>query len=211
MYYFLIGGDGKRYGPADVDTLVQWVHEGRIVTSTILIERGTDREVRADSVTGVAAALRRQSGTEAEVTIERDEATPGEVPTMTRGPKPECCGPAASPVENKACCGPASRPVARQAGPEGMLYDGPRALSSKSKIVAGLLGIFLGGLGIHRFYLGYTGIGLVMLLLSVVGGLGSIACVPGLGCGLVGIWGLIEGIVCLCGGMRDANGLELRD
>src|SRR5258707_374960 len=30
----------------------------------------------------------------------------------------------------------------------------------KSKLVAGLLGIFLGGLGVHRFYLGYIGIGI---------------------------------------------------
>ena len=29
--------------------------------------------------------------------------------------------------------------------------------TQKSKMTAGLLGIFLGGLGIHNFYLGYTG------------------------------------------------------
>lgn len=34
---------------------------------------------------------------------------------------------------------------------------GTGARYSKSKIAAGLLGIFLGGLGIHKFYLGYTG------------------------------------------------------
>ncbi|MBT2536508.1 TM2 domain-containing protein [Arthrobacter sp. ISL-69] len=31
----------------------------------------------------------------------------------------------------------------------------------KSKLVAGLLGIFLGGIGIHRFYLGFTEIGVI--------------------------------------------------
>jgi TM2 domain-containing membrane protein YozV len=40
---------------------------------------------------------------------------------------------------------------------------------SKNKIAAGLLAIFLGGLGIHKFYLGFTGPGLVFLLVNTVG------------------------------------------
>ncbi len=39
---------------------------------------------------------------------------------------------------------------------------------SKSKIAAGLLAIFLGGLGIHKFYLGYMGAGLIYLALWLV-------------------------------------------
>ncbi len=39
----------------------------------------------------------------------------------------------------------------------------------KSKVVAGLLAIFLGGWGIHKFYLGFTGPGLVYLLVNTVG------------------------------------------
>ncbi len=34
----------------------------------------------------------------------------------------------------------------------------------KSKVAAALLCFFLGGLGIHRFYLGYTTIGIVQIL-----------------------------------------------
>lgn len=41
--------------------------------------------------------------------------------------------------------------------------------SDKNKIVAALLAFFLGGLGIHKFYLGYNGAGLAMLLLSIFG------------------------------------------
>jgi TM2 domain-containing membrane protein YozV len=36
--------------------------------------------------------------------------------------------------------------------------------SEKSKVAAGLLGIFLGGIGVHKFYLGQTGLGVVYLV-----------------------------------------------
>ncbi|MCF3140493.1 MULTISPECIES: TM2 domain-containing protein [unclassified Paenarthrobacter] len=76
----------------------------------------------------------------------------------------------------------------------------------KSKIAAGLFGIFLGGLGIHRFYLGYTTIGIIQLVLTVVVGIFTF--------GLVGLWGLVEGIMILAGAsyfQRDAHGVPLRD
>ena len=54
------------------------------------------------------------------------------------------------------------------------------------KILAGLLAIFFGGLGIHKFILGYTKEGVIMLVLSVIT------------CGTIGsIIGLIEGIMYL--------------
>lgn len=67
----------------------------------------------------------------------------------------------------------------------------------KSKMTAGLLGIFLGGLGIHNFYLGYTGKAIAQICLSFCFGVGY-------------IWGLIEGIMILCGSINtDANGIPL--
>ena len=69
---------------------------------------------------------------------------------------------------------------------------------SKSKLVAGLLGIFLGGLGVHNFYLGYTGKAIAQILLSCIG--------------VGAIWGLIEGILILCGNInKDAKGNPLKD
>lgn len=62
----------------------------------------------------------------------------------------------------------------------------PRA---SNKIVAGIFGIVLGGLGIHKFILGYTGAGLTMLLVSVL----SI----GILYPLMHLFGLIEGIIYL--------------
>jgi len=72
---------------------------------------------------------------------------------------------------------------------------------AKSKVAAGVLGIFLGVLGVHRFYLGYTGLGLTMLLLSVLS--------FGLLAPFIFIWGVIEGIVILSGGIADKRGRPL--
>lgn len=209
MYYFVIGADGGRYGPADIDTLVKWALEGRIVASTILVDRGTEQQIPADSVTAVAAAIRRAASGSADVAIERDPPGAGDLPTATRLPTPSEMP--ARPIPPLPPLPPIS-PV--PPGPQGYGQPLPmpyarlqRQVGPKSKFVAGLLGIFLGFLGIHRFYLGYTGIGLLMLLLTVIGS------VPSGGCtfGFVGLWGFIEGIICLCGGMRDADGLELHD
>jgi TM2 domain-containing membrane protein YozV len=45
----------------------------------------------------------------------------------------------------------------------------PATPSEKSRVVAALLAFFLGGLGIHKFYLGKNTAGLIMLLVSVFG------------------------------------------
>ena len=45
----------------------------------------------------------------------------------------------------------------------------PNHVEGKSKIVAALLALFLGSFGIHKFYLGYTNAGIIMLLLALFG------------------------------------------
>mgnify|MGYP001154718898 CR=1 FL=1 len=65
--------------------------------------------------------------------------------------------------------------------------------SSKSKVTAGLLALFLGGLGIHKFYLGYNKEGLIMLLLSVILGVLTLGIVSG----IVATIALVEGIIYL--------------
>ncbi len=56
---------------------------------------------------------------------------------------------------------------------------------AEKKIAAGICGILLGSLGIHKFILGYTKEGIIQLIIGVVT------------CGLGGIIGLIEGIIYL--------------
>lgn len=74
----------------------------------------------------------------------------------------------------------------------------------KSKLAAGLLAIFLGSLGIHNFYLGYTNRALIQLLVTV--------CTCGLGGVVMGIWALVEGIQILTGSINvDAKGIPLSE
>jgi TM2 domain-containing membrane protein YozV len=63
------------------------------------------------------------------------------------------------------------------------------ATRASSKIPAGVCGILLGGLGVHKFILGYTGAGLIMLLVTV---LTCFLAYP-----VMHLIGLIEGIIYL--------------
>lgn len=66
----------------------------------------------------------------------------------------------------------------------------PPGDSGKSQLVALILVIFAGALGIHRFYLGYTGIGIIQLLTA----------------GGCGIWTLIDLIRIATGDLKPADG-----
>ena len=78
------------------------------------------------------------------------------------------------------------------------------APDAKSKLVAGLLAIFLGTFGVHNFYLGYTGKAVTQLVLSIVG---ILLCCVVVGVFIVmgvGIWGLVEGIMILTGSCNSS-------
>ena len=71
--------------------------------------------------------------------------------------------------------------------------------SEKSRIAAGLLGIFLGSIGVHSFYLGKTGKGIVQIIVTVIT------------LSIGGFWGFIEGIIIIAGGKtRDGQGKLLK-
>ena len=77
-------------------------------------------------------------------------------------------------------------------------------VNGKSKITAGILGIFLGCYGVHNFYLGYNGKAIAQLLITLLS-LFLLSWVSA-------IWGLIEGILILTGNIKkDASGYDLID
>ena len=67
-------------------------------------------------------------------------------------------------------------------------WNNPNSNTSKQenkKIVAGVLALLLGGIGIHKFILGYSKEGIIQIILSIVT------------CGVAGIVPFIEGIIYL--------------
>lgn len=71
--------------------------------------------------------------------------------------------------------------------------------SDKSKMVAGLLQIFLGSFGAGRFYTGHMGLAIAQIA------------VTWLTCGAGALWPLIDGVMMLMGKVPDAQGRPLRD
>lgn len=138
---------------------------------------------------------------------------PGEYPGGSPGPYPPGPYPG-GPAGDYGPAGYGDQPGAypqppTYAGYPGSYYADPaapygydpmgRPYSDKQKLVAGLLQILLGGLGIGRFYTGHTGIGVAQLLVTLFT------------CGLGGLWGVIDGILILVNGGTDAQGRPLRD
>ena len=177
--YWLSVGDGQTYGPFAVEELRAMSAQGRLSGGSMVCEEGAQEWIAASSVLFGGAAA----------------PPPPPNAQQQQQQQPYASGPYAS--------GPyASGPYAQPPYPPGpMAAQNPNA---KSKIAAGLFGILLGALGVHNFYLGYTGKGIAQLLITV------------LTCGYLGvvswIWGLIEGIMILSGSTKtDAQGVPLRD
>ncbi len=70
-----------------------------------------------------------------------------------------------------------------------------RRSGRKSKYIAGILGICFGWLGIHNFYVGRIGRGIVQILICWTG--------------ISAVWGFIEGLLCIFGNYRDGEGRPL--
>lgn len=82
--------------------------------------------------------------------------------------------------------------------------------SDKSKLAAILFAAFLGGLGVHRFYLGRTRSALLMLAMSLIGGITTAIGIGHAITFLVSCWCLVD-LVCICiGKLTDAYGRPLR-
>jgi TM2 domain-containing membrane protein YozV len=117
-------------------------------------------------------------------------------PTGVAAPPPPVfcrnCGAQNHPAS--ACCANCGAP----------LYNSAQNVNAKSKMAAGLLAILVGALGVHNFYLGYTGKGVAQLLISVLS--------VGLLSWVSYVWAVVEGVQIFTGTIAtDANGVPLKD
>lgn len=84
--------------------------------------------------------------------------------------------------------------------PYGQPYD---QVAPKDHIAAALLAIFLGTLGIHKFYLGYNQAGFIMLAVSILGSLFTF----GLAAMVMGLIAFIEGIIYLVKSQQEFDSI----
>jgi len=110
--------------------------------------------------------------------------------------KPGVKAPASSAAKRRPA---ASRTAAKSTPASAPSSTTPKAsdgdVSEKSRTVALLLCFFLGGLSVHRFYVGKVGTGIVQII--TLGGLG--------------VWVTIDLIMIICGAFKDKQGLQLKN
>ncbi|MFI3326278.1 MAG: NINE protein [Clostridia bacterium] len=116
------------------------------------------------------------------------------------GQPPQWQAPYGQPPQGQAPYGQAVPTPGQNPYPQNQQPLSFNMYSQKSRFVAGILGVLLGGFGIHNFYLGFTTKGVIQIILTLLTlGLGS-------------VWGFIEGILYLSGAMdKDVNGIPLKD
>ena len=72
-------------------------------------------------------------------------------------------------------------------------------VSRKNRLLALLLAIFFGCFGVHRFYVGKTGTGILMVLLDLTL----------VGFAITGVWAMVDAIIIACGEFTDSYGYKL--
>ena len=208
--WYMKAEDGEDYGPVPKAELDQWRDEGRITADCHVLQDGAEQWQWASDVYPE---------------LEAEEAEPAAAgpPPLKTAPVP-APAPLPAQADSSAVDASAFQFAAADASPSlrakgrkrvrkkvvkktapaasnapaavtPSLPVTPGEVSPKSRMVAGLLGIFLGAYGVHRFYLGYTGLGLIMLFT----------------CGGCVIWALIDAIMIFMGNVPDVQGRPLRD
>lgn len=182
--YHLKTEDGQTFGPVPKKELDSWFDEGRITAECQLLKDGSDQWQWA---TDVYPQLGGEVGG-------GEAAGGGGFAGIDAGSG----GGGANPFDFAAKSNSGSgsfTPRGKSTASKSSAGAAAGELSDKSKMVAGLLCLFLGAYGVGRFYLGYTGLGVAQLCT----------------CGGCGIWSIIDCIQCFTGKMKDAKGRPLRD
>jgi len=199
--WYLKAEDGEDYGPVPKAELDQWMEEGRITSDCQVLQDGADQWQWASDVYPELEAPETPSSpvppVEPTTSGESGDVAAGEFAFAAADASPSQRGKGRrrerKMAKKKEVADDAVDEPAEEIPEEGEV-PGEGEESNKSKIVAGLLGIFLGAYGVHRFYLGYTGLGLIMLF--TLGG--------------CGIWALIDAIMVLMGKVPDVHGRPLK-
>ncbi len=201
-WYYSVGGD--RQGPVSAQELRKLVDAGTLTAADLVWKDGMADWVPAKSIKGLFAAGASAAGT---------PAANKPAPTKTAEDAPAGGAFADMAAEDDDRPSKKGRAVAKRDEDEDADDDRPRRKGrdedddddrprrkkkggsrlpddvGSRKMTAGILGILLNCLGIHKFYLGMSGAGLTMLLVTLL------TC----GVGWLVMWpiGLIEGIIYL--------------
>ena len=196
--YHLKTEDGQTFGPVPKSELDEWLAEGRVTAECQILKDGGDQWQWASDI---YPQLEQSSEPAA-----ASGSSAGGFPGIDTG---DSGGASDNPF---AFAADDTSPTSRVSGGRRKAGGAPRVSTSssssyssggaasggesdKSKMVAGLLSLFLGNMGVGRFYLGYTGMGVAMLLT----------------CGGCGWWSLIDAIMIFTDKVPDAQGRKLRD
>jgi TM2 domain-containing membrane protein YozV len=177
MYYLSIAG--KTLGPYDRESILSGLREGRFPTDAMVCPVGSQQWLPLSAVPEFAEAL----------------PAPPPPPNPYPAPSPPYGQPSPPYGQPSHPYGQPSHPYAP---PYGQPYGPPMARPpyqppppgySSNRVAAGVCGILLGSLGIHKFILGMQQSGLVMLLVTI--------CTCFIAAPVMWIIGLIEGITYL--------------
>src|SRR5580700_5705155 len=206
--YQIIGADGAPGDPVDLDRLKEMAADGRLVPATMVLDPISGRSAPAGEmfvgdelfpIVDPASTASTAAPADPQLPI-----VPGTAPPIA-APAPMYTSPFASkphPSQPPAAT-PTYPPAQTQIyAPQPQAY--PTMIAErKSKIAAGLLAIFLGGLGIHGFYTGNKALGLAFLITTmccfgltvITFGILGILLIPVMG--LVGMVAFVQGILYL--------------
>jgi TM2 domain-containing membrane protein YozV len=172
--WYYVGQYGQ-LGPLSEEQMIELIESGVVVPETYVWKRGMNDWVRADSITAFRSLLVPNLPTPPPAPHAETTRTHQSIPQMD----------------------PVSKYAMQSYYSQGSLgHHG--LVSPSSRVLAGILQIFLPGVG--RMYLGYTAIGVLQLVLTL--------CTFG----MLWLWPFIDGILILAGTVKyDGYGRLLRD